>query len=267
MDGGSYVGYLFSNEIFTSDSTDVSWEEQRHIFCYGECASTSPSLSPSLHISESPSIQPSTDEPSDKPTPFPSPPPREIIADYDPDLMVPKCSIASSSCSTGDLVKGRGALGPEKKSPNSLDGCTDSNAGDYTVSESIEAITVTSNTQVNMKEGDIVTITAKVMCWYTGANDFADFYFTTISGEGGNPLWIYIASVECSQGNEQELSASYKLPRGAQHAVRVNFSYRVGERDELSSCVESTDGDEYYNDVDDLVFIVEENVGIDETLI
>ena len=56
MGGGSYAGFLFGNElVFESDPNDVNWGEKRHIFCYGECASTSPSFSPSKSPSFSPS--------------------------------------------------------------------------------------------------------------------------------------------------------------------------------------------------------------------
>lgn len=268
MNGGSYYGYFKGGLIFSSDAAGANWEEQRHIFCYGECASTSPSVSPS----KKPTLRPSLIEL-----------PNQQDAEYDPVLKVPKCSTASYSCSTGGLVAGRGALGPEQDSPNSLDGCTDSNAGNYKISESIEKITVSSNTQSNMREGDTVTVTAKVICWFTGANDTADFYYTASVVD---LVWVYIGSVDCfkvfakaeesenelmdqdivrpaslhSQGKEQELSMSYTLPtgsQGSQHAVRVNFSYRIGERDTTSSCVESTADDQFYNDVDDLVFTVE----------
>jgi len=315
MGGGSYAGFLFGNElVFESDSDGENWGEKRHIFCYGECASTSPSLSPSSPLTELPSTLPSV-SPSTEPTPLPSvspssqpspspsvipsnepshrpslnpsqipsldpsveptPSPTQIIelplpggqqdAEIDDELNVPSCSTASSSCSTGGLVAGRGKLGPEEgpeqNAPNSLDGCTDSDAGNYNISESIEAITVSSNTPGNMREGDSVTVTATVICWYTGANDTADFYYTTIVGQ--TPVWFFIDSVDCSGvgsvGKKQQLSVTYSLPKGRRHAVRVNFSYRVGDRVESSSCVESTGENEFYNDVDDLVFAVEEN--------
>ncbi len=268
MSGGSYLGYFRGGLIFSSDAAGVNWGEQRHIFCYGECASTTPSMSPSK-------------KPTLRPSPTELPLPNQQDAEYDPVLNVPKCSTASHACSTGELVTGRGALGPENDSPNSLDGCTDSNAGNYEISESIEKITVSSNTQSNMREGDTVTVTAKVICWYTGANDTADFYYTA---SVDNLNWVYIGSVDCSgvfpqakegedelmdqevirpvnlqsKGKEQDLSVSYTLPKGSQQAVRVNFSYRIGERDATSSCVESTVENQFYNDVDDLVFTVEE---------
>lgn len=275
MNGGSYYGYFRGSLIFSSDGAGVNWGERRHIFCYGECASTSPSLSPSSSLTELPSISPSV-------SPSRNELPDQQDAEYDPVLKVPKCSTPSHSCSTGGLVAGRGALGPEHASPNSLDECTDSDAGNYLISESIEKITVSSNSQSNMREGDSVTVTAEVVCWYTGAHDTADFYY---SASVDNLNWIYITSVDCSttfaeaeesegelmdqdnirpaslphsEGKKQQLSASYTLPEGREHAVRVNFSYRIGERDTTSSCVESTAEDQFYNDVDDLIFTVED---------
>ena len=122
----------------------------------------------------------------------------------------------------------------------------------------------------------MVTVTATVICWYTGANDVADFYYTTIVDDGNPISWTFIESVDCARraitedindlvatreelivGSKQDLSVTYKLPEGSQHAVRVNFSYRTGERDTTSSCVQSTEDNKFYNDVDDLVFQVE----------
>ena len=83
-------------------------------------------------------------QPPPPPPPEPTPSPTPIIelplpggqqdAEIDIELNVPSCSTASSSCSTGGLVAGRGKLGPEQNFPNSLDGCTDSDAGNYNIS-------------------------------------------------------------------------------------------------------------------------------------
>jgi hypothetical protein len=52
-----YVGRFGGQVIFSSDP-NADWSEQRHIFCYGECASTSPSSSPSSSPSMLPSLTP-----------------------------------------------------------------------------------------------------------------------------------------------------------------------------------------------------------------
>jgi hypothetical protein len=234
--GGSYAGFFGGNSIFASDPTDVNWGERRHIFCYGECASTSPSLSPTKKIVELP------------------PPGGQQDAVYDTALKVPRCATASSSCSSGQLLKGRGSVGPELNFPNTLDGCIDSEGGDYNISESIEAITVSSDTQDNMKEGDTVTITAKVVCWYVHTKDSADFYSATNVGVDSPPQWEYRGSLSCTDKGSADLSVSYVLPKGREHAVRVNFYYNR-ERDTSTSCIQGDD----YSDVDDLVFTVVEN--------
>ena len=245
-DDGSYTGYFKGGQIFSSDPADRRWQQQQHTFCYGPCSSTSPSLSPSVSPSKG-----TVELPSDG------------IAIYDNVLRVPKCSGTSPSC-RADEIYGKGSVGPEPNAPNSLDNCSDSNAGNYGISESIQSITVSSDTQDDMKEGNSVTVAAKVHCWYTGKNDFADFYYTN---NVADPEWIYIGSRECPGGGVKDLSVNYLLPKGSEQAIRVNFSYRVGNRNESSSCVESTEGNEYYNDVDDLVFTVVENTDFQETLI
>ena len=299
--GGSYTGTLFGDQIF--NRSDGEWEEQRHIFCYGECASTSPSLSPPLFPTESPSTLPSMSPskeptplpslspskeptllpslgpssqpsfaPSVEPTPSPSATPTKIIAEplpggqqaeYDPNMKVPKCSTLYNSCSTGNLVASRGSMDvKETNAPNSLDNCTDSDKGQYAISESIEAITVSSVTQEIMKGGDNVTVTANVTCWHTGDNDWADFYHATNVGDG-EPQWKFIGSQECPGSKARTLSVSYELPTGKEsfHAVRVNFSYRVGNRTN-TSCSQAP-----YGDVDDLAFIVKGNAEFQELLI
>mmetsp|Transcript_13230 Transcript_13230/g.21722 ORF Transcript_13230/g.21722 Transcript_13230/m.21722 type:complete len:1098 (+) Transcript_13230:237-3530(+) len=71
MGGGNYTGFFRGGLAFASDANNVNWGEQRHIFCYGECASTTPSLSPSSALSELPSTVPSA-SPSTEVTPLPS---------------------------------------------------------------------------------------------------------------------------------------------------------------------------------------------------
>ena len=183
---------------------------------------------------------------------------------YDPVLKAPKCGGASPTCSTGKLIERKGTKMAEANSPNSLDTCTDSNAGDYTYSESIETVTITSGTADNLTKGQTAFITTEVICWGDGHNDYVDFYYTD---DAENPKWNYISSTECSSGESlgnkkwKISSDSYSLPTaiGNVQAVRVNLSYRLIEKDATSTCAHNFDGSaEFYDDVDDVAFVVAE---------
>ena len=45
MGNGKYSALFKGAEVFASDPADGTWSQQTHIFCFGECASTSPSAS------------------------------------------------------------------------------------------------------------------------------------------------------------------------------------------------------------------------------
>jgi len=187
---------------------------------------------------------------------------------YDPILQAPKCGEVSPTCSTGPLLikrKGTKMDGGELNSPNSLDSCTDSNAGEYTYSESIETVTITSGTADILTKGQTAFITTEVICWGDGDNDYVDFYYTD---NAENPKWNYISSTECSSGESlgnkkwKISSDSYSLPTaiGNVQAVRVNLSYRLIEKDATSTCAHNFDGTaEFYDDVDDVAFVVAES--------
>ena len=48
---GSYTAYFKGTKIFSSDSNDRGWKEQKQLLCSGPCSSTSPSLSPLKSVS------------------------------------------------------------------------------------------------------------------------------------------------------------------------------------------------------------------------
>jgi len=169
------------------------------------------------------------------------------VAVYSSTMSVPRCQRTGSECSSGDLLQGRGDVGPESHPPNTLDSCTDGNSGTYLVDESVERITVKSGTGSDIQEGDTITIDADVFS--EGGNDFADMYHTS---NPSNPVWDYIGTYPCPGPGHQKITAHYTLAGGEpEQAVRVNFRYG-GSRSHRSSC--STDGP--YDDVDDLVFQV-----------
>jgi hypothetical protein len=82
-----------------------------------------------------------------------SPGPPVLFATYDATLKVPKCTAVAKMCSSGNLLEGRGNIGPAEggTSPNSLDTCVDGTNGSYLSDESLEAIKVSS------VDGDFLT--------------------------------------------------------------------------------------------------------------
>ena len=99
-------------------------------------------------------------------------------------------------CSSGDLLYGRGVVGPEPNAPNSLDDCEDGNSGDYRVDEQLDALLIRSgrlhddSSNNDISEGEWLTISAYVFAY--NSNDRADFWHTS---DAFNPSWDYIGSI------------------------------------------------------------------------
>mmetsp|Transcript_22742 Transcript_22742/g.46468 ORF Transcript_22742/g.46468 Transcript_22742/m.46468 type:complete len:839 (+) Transcript_22742:1758-4274(+) len=186
------------------------------------------------------------------------------VAQYDAGYMAPRCN-PGRSCSSGDLLKGRGSqMGPEQNFPNTIQqSCQDGALGQIENDESIEKIVVRSGDVAEpaggyLREGEVATIEATVFAFGTGANDFADFYYTD---DASNPNWIWIQTIQPPRGGLVTLKASYILPSHRRlneinHAVRVNYRYK-GNR---SPCSGSS-----YDEADDLVFPVLRKTGTTTT--
>lgn len=170
------------------------------------------------------------------------------MAAYDSQLGAPRCFAGGSDCSSGELLDGRGLVGPEPNSPNSLDECTDGDSGVYREDEHLDAIKVRSGrldseSGDDIAEGDYITISATVFAY--NSNDRADFWHTS---NPVNPSWNYIGSIYAEESNSTEvIEVEYILPHGLDQAVRVKFDYQGN----VSDCRESN-----YGDIDDLVFKV-----------
>lgn len=170
-------------------------------------------------------------------------------ATYDPTLGAPRCFAEGSECVSGDLLDGRGDVGPEPNAPNSLDTCTDGNSGDYRVDEQSDAITVRagrldgSGSGGDISEGEYITIAATVFAYNT--NDRADFWHAP---DAYSVEWQYIGSIYSEETNATEvIEIEYKLPQGSTQAVRVKYDYQGN----ITTCRETA-----YGDVDDIVFAV-----------
>ncbi|KAL3803319.1 hypothetical protein HJC23_009283 [Cyclotella cryptica] len=170
-----------------------------------------------------------------------------LTATYDVDLAAPKCSAIGVSCSSGDLLFGRGIVGPGESgnAPNNLDNCKDGTIGTYNSDESMESIKISSINGNLLRAGDRVEVEAVVYVW-DPAQDFADFYYTS---NATNPLWVLIGTIKPAGSGMQTIKTQFDLVAGSLQAVRINFRYQGS----TSICSQGE-----YDDIDDLVFPVAE---------
>lgn len=148
---------------------------------------------------------------------------------YNAALQVPSCDDYSTECSSGQLLMGRGQLGPEPNAPNTLLGaCADGPYGQYHVDESVDQIRVFTADGSYLEPGASVTVEALVFPWsYSPASDAVDLYYTA---DVDSPDWQHIATVVPQSGvsGVQTLSVPYTIPAGGTelHAVRAIIRYQ-----------------------------------------
>ncbi|KAL7449993.1 hypothetical protein ACHAWC_001987, partial [Mediolabrus comicus] len=207
---------------------------------------------------------PPTNAPTPSPTANPTPVPTNSdtaqpqYAVLDAVYGVPRCMSEGSSCSSLQLLNGRGSItnGDESSAPNTNkkgSACNDGNSGTYHSDESIDQITVTAGDMDGtgsagfITSGGKATVAVKVWCWNTGASDFLDLYFTT---NVDNPVWIALTTITCPGGGEQILKHTFDVEQGAVQSIRANFRYNG----DPSSCSNGS-----YDDHDDLMFAVKQS--------
>jgi hypothetical protein len=165
---------------------------------------------------------------------------------FDPILRAPVCATLGAGCDTGTLVNGRGLLGPEPNTPNSLYGsCADGSSGTYHVDESLDRVRVYTIDGRELAPGKTVAIEALVWAYSSYSSDAADFFYTT---DVNTPSWRFLTTLVPNKAGAQTLTAFYTLPADSTlQAVRVVFRYGSA----AEPCVIGG-----YNDRDDLVFAV-----------
>jgi hypothetical protein len=148
------------------------------------------------------------------------------VAVYDPEYGAPVCDLSATSCSSGDLLVGRGPVLPEPNYPNTIDNCEDGDKGEHHSDESVDRIVVRSGRMNETSSGTItedeyITIIATV--WAYDTEDIADFWITR---NASNPTWEYIGTLNPTTSDElEELEMEVKLSAGPLQAVRVTFRY------------------------------------------
>lgn len=128
-----------------------------------------------------------------------------------------------STCDSGSLLVGRGAMGPAFNAPNTLAGsCADGSSGGFHSDESLDALKVSTLDGTALAAGKQVRVEAKVWAWGGGDSDTLELYYTA---NAASPTWTYLTTLVPTAGGQQFLSTTYTLPNGSLQAIRGVFSY------------------------------------------
>ncbi|AGC46577.1 S8A family peptidase [Myxococcus stipitatus DSM 14675] len=165
------------------------------------------------------------------------------IADFDPELLAPRCTALTSSCGTGRLVEGMGTTGPERNAPNTLGTSCPDGYGTYYVSTSLEGLRITSLDGGPLTAGREVRISAKI----AGAGSWLSPVDLFHAADARNPSWTYVGQLPFPGAGVPELSTTFVLPEGGLQAIRGVAGFNPMQ----ASCTP-----EGWADHDDLVFPV-----------
>ncbi|QSQ14541.1 S8 family serine peptidase [Myxococcus landrumensis] len=165
------------------------------------------------------------------------------IADFDPELLAPRCQALTSSCGTGLLVEGMGDVGPERNAPNTLGASCSDGYGTYHLTTSLEGLSVTSQDGGPLTAGRAVTLTARV----AGVSSYLTPVDLFHAADARNPSWTYLGQLPFPEAGVHELSTTFILPEGGLQAIRGVAGFNPMQ----ASCTP-----EGWADHDDLVFPV-----------
>ncbi|SEL29649.1 Ig-like domain (group 3) [Stigmatella aurantiaca] len=166
-------------------------------------------------------------------------------AAYDAALGAPACAELASQCDSMDLLVGRGAMGPEPHTPNTLSSaCPDGDEGWYQFDGSIEQLKVVRDDGTPFAAGKQVRIEASFYSGLFGAVERLELYS---AANAHAPDWKLIGPVLPLDYGLNTVSTRFILPPGGVQAIRG--VYRT--TGEAGPCVVGAS-----NDHDDLVFWV-----------
>jgi hypothetical protein len=173
------------------------------------------------------------------------------VAVADPSLGAPACGEGGPRCSSGTLLVGRGALGPEAAAPSTIAAsCPDGAAGLFHVDRSIDAVEVASLDGGELAPGRLARVTVRLFSSADPTQDVVDLYWASgfIQPPGvALPAWQPVATLAPTQAGLQVLEATVLVPQGYLHAIRA----RLHSPGDAGAC-----GAGAMDDVDDLVFPV-----------
>ncbi|AKJ03810.1 Fibronectin type III domain protein [Archangium gephyra] len=165
---------------------------------------------------------------------------------FDTSLLVPQCDTVAARCDSRELLLGRG--GQEKNTPNTLDGCVDGNAFEYSDQKhEVNRIRVIREDGTALAAGKRVRIEVDVRTGYVPA-DTLTLYHSANAARGAS--FTQFASLQPTQGvgPYQTLSAELVLPAGSLQAIRARMTSNVN----TTLCQAANNS----TDRDDLVFAV-----------
>ncbi|AKJ03808.1 Ig-like protein group 3 [Archangium gephyra] len=169
-------------------------------------------------------------------------------ATFEPLWGAPACTAPGSRCDSGELLKGRGSVGPEPQQPNTVGGsCADGSEGTSGIGPSLERLAVTRADGTPFAVGKEVTVQATVIATSTYWKQVLDLY---AAPDVSNPTWTLVASLDPQQSGTQILSATYLLPAGSGLQV-LRGVFRMSDGIASAACVPGST-----HDHDDLVFAV-----------
>jgi hypothetical protein len=167
-------------------------------------------------------------------------------AAFEPSRGVPVCAAVGNKCDSVELLEGRGSVGPELHSPNTVGGsCADGSEGTYRSSPSLERFVVFRSDGTAFAVGKEVTVQATVYASTNYAQEALELY---AAADANSPVWTLVGTLSPTSGGIQALSATYLLPAGGLQALRGVYRSGAGNG---SACVPGP-----LNDHDDLLLAV-----------
>ncbi len=166
-------------------------------------------------------------------------------ATFDAQWQVPLCGSVGSRCDSVWLLEGRGPLGPELHTPNTLGStCADGTERPDLPAPALQRLAVIRSDGSAFATGKQVTIQATVRASHKYSQEALDLYSAP---DASNPNWTLFAILYPGGIRDQVLSTTYLLPAGGMQAIRG--VYRSGGSSQ--ACNPGS-----FNDHDDLVFAV-----------
>jgi hypothetical protein len=176
---------------------------------------------------------------------------QQITASYSSMLGVPLCSVPTISCDSGSLLTGRSAwVGPEINAPNTLQGsCADGTSGSFHYDESVDRLKVINTVGYTMTAGSTIQLQGSYWAGRTPSADSVDLYYAPNAEQ---PIWQYLTTLTPRTSGAQSIFHTFTLQMGGSiQAVRAQIRYGGN----ASPC--DTSFYSFYNDVDDLAFVVQ----------
>ena len=143
-------------------------------------------------------------------------------ATFDAQLGAPACG-GGSECDSGQLLVGRGLLGPEPNAPNTLfaSSCADGTNGTFHVDESLDRLRIRTLDGSPLEPGKAVEVVATV--WAYSSANFLDVYYAP---DASSPVWSLVQTIGAPTPGEHTLAVPFVLTSGgARQAIRGVFRW------------------------------------------